>query len=112
MTLTYLEMKSRESRASQLFQTSTSTAELDSQGFEEIDLYDRVRVVFSFIYVTVFHTTGSSSLYSNAEFCSGAHAGCAGEHSGGGAEGTGNQEDCTIYYRSKHNIQRSSRYDC
>lgn len=38
-------MKGRESRAAHLFQTTVSTQELDSQGFEEIDLYDRVIII-------------------------------------------------------------------
>ncbi|XP_067929205.1 syntaxin-16-like [Watersipora subatra] len=38
----YLEkMKSREERAAHLFGSTTDTHEFDSQGFEEIDLYDK-----------------------------------------------------------------------
>ena len=36
-------MKGREDRAAHLFSNTVDTHELDSQGFEEIDLYDKVK---------------------------------------------------------------------
>ena len=41
----YTEMKSREERAAHLFGGSADIHELDSQGFEEIDLYDKVPLI-------------------------------------------------------------------
>lgn len=38
----FTEMKGREDRAAHLFSNTVDTHELDSQGFEEIDLYDKV----------------------------------------------------------------------
>ena len=42
IVIVFTEMKGREDRAAHLFSNTVDTHELDSQGFEEIDLYDKV----------------------------------------------------------------------